>query len=450
VTDARPEGAPPGRPGARIHTGDFAIPSLDGLRAVAVGFVVAAHLGLAGVVPGGFGVTIFFFLSGFLITTLLRMEFERTGRISLRRFYLRRALRLLPPFYLVLGLDCLLTLTGVIAGQTLHLDAVIPQVLYMSNYQVVHSGWWVGRAPGTPIFWSLAVEEHFYLVFPLLYLLLRRHLPSPRQQLAVLLGLCAAVLAWRCLLVLDLHVGKDRTYVATDTRMDSLLFGCMLAIYGNPVLDRDAGTDRHWWTTWLPLGLITLLLTFVIRGQQFQETWRYSLQGIALVPLFVVAMRWHDRGIFRLLNLRWVRFLGVLSYSIYLVHLTVFYGMNDPRLHLRSPLLQAAVTLVLTLAIAVAIHHLVERPCARLRRRLSGIAIRPQVAASSAAPRPLLDGGPDVVTPGVGVVQENTDLLRGADHVALLLAAPRSPHPPGDRGGNQDQQEPAGAEQVSR
>jgi peptidoglycan/LPS O-acetylase OafA/YrhL len=362
------------RGGARIQTGDLDIPSLDGLRAVAVGFVLAAHLGLGQRVPGGFGVTIFFFLSGFLITTLLRIEFERTGRISLRRFYLRRALRLLPPFYLVLSMACLLTLVGVLAGQTLRLDAVAPQILYMSNYQVVHSGWWVGRAPGTPIYWSLAVEEHFYLLFPLLYLTLRRHLPSPRQQLAVVLALCAAVLAWRCLLVLDLHVGKDRTYVATDTRMDSLLFGCALAVVGNPVLDRGVAADRRWRGVWLPLGLLTLLVTFVIRDPRFQETLRYSLQGIALVPVFVVAIRWHEWGVFRLLNLRWVRFLGVISYSVYLVHLTIFYGVQNGWLHLRSPLLQAALTVALTLAIAVGIRVLVEKPCARLRRRLSGIA----------------------------------------------------------------------------
>jgi peptidoglycan/LPS O-acetylase OafA/YrhL len=370
----------------------LAIPSLDGLRAVAVGFVVAAHLGLSRWIPGEFGVTIFFFLSGFLITTLLRMEFERTGGISLRRFYLRRVLRLLPPFYLVLGLACLLTLTGVIAGQTLRLDAVLPQLLYMSNYQVVQSGWWVGRPPGTAIYWSLAVEEHFYLVFPLLYLLLRRHLPSPRRQLAVLLGICAVVLAWRCFLVLDLGVMKDRTYVATDTRIDSLLFGCMLAVYGNPVLDRLAGPDRRWRSLWLPLGLAALLLTFAVRDQRFEETVRYSIQGLALVPVFVVAVRWHDWGIVRLLNLGWVRFLGVLSYLIYLVHFIVFYAVQDPRLHLRSPLLEAAVTLLLTLAIAVAVHRLVERPCARLRRRLSGIAAPPP--ADQPAPR--LVGAPSI------------------------------------------------------
>jgi peptidoglycan/LPS O-acetylase OafA/YrhL len=372
---------------ARPAQDDHHIPSLDGLRAASISIVLAAHLGLGERIPGNFGVTVFFFLSGYLITTLLRMEFERTGGISLRRFYLRRVLRLFPPFYLVLSLACLLTLAGLLEHQTLRLDAVMPQIFYLSNYEIIHSGWWVGRAPGTWIYWSLAVEEHFYLVFPLLYLLLRRHLPSPRRQLAVLLCLCAAVLAWRCALVLGLHVMKERTYVATDTRMDSILFGCMLGVYGNPVLDRLGEVGRRWRELWLPLGVAGLLISFAVRSPAFQQTVSYSLQGVALVPVFVVAVRCHDWGPFRLLNLRFVRFIGVISYSIYLVHPSIIYGLHDHRLRSLQPGLRAVLAVVLTLLVAVAIHHLVERPCARLRRRLSmvGRARGSAVPASSAA-----------------------------------------------------------------
>src|SRR5689334_10066848 len=87
---------------AASKTDGFYIPSLDGIRAAAVGLVFLAHAGLNERVPGNFGVTVFFFLSGFLITTLLRMEFDKTGRISLKAFYPRRTLRILPPMYLVL------------------------------------------------------------------------------------------------------------------------------------------------------------------------------------------------------------------------------------------------------------------------------------------------------------------------------------------------------------
>lgn len=368
----------------------FHIPSLDGIRACAVGIVFLAHAGLSRFVPGEFGVTVFFFLSGFLITTLLRMEFSRTGSISLRDFYLRRVLRIFPPLYLVLTAATTLTALGVLAGPRLAAGAVAAQALYLTNYQVIATNWWDGRAPGSWIYWSLAVEEHFYLGFPLLYLLLLRHLRSRRRQLAVLLGLCALVLAWRCLLVFVFHAPKERTYIATDTRIDSILLGCALAVVGNPVLDRSRFSDFCWKCVWLPLGLAGLLVSFLVTNADFQQSVRYSLQGLALVPLFVCAMRFPGWLVFRVLNWGWVSFLGVLSYSLYLVHPTVLYGVD---LHLRAPLLvQGVVAGLLSLAIAVVIYHLVETPAARLRRHLSRIEDRrkmaraPVVAAAASEP----------------------------------------------------------------
>src|ERR1051326_8050510 len=103
------------------------IPSLDGIRALAVLLVFAAHAGLNERVPGNFGVTVFFFLSGYLITTLLRLEWERTGGISLKAFYLRRVLRILPPMYLVLAAASLLTVAGLLEG-SVQLDTLLAQI----------------------------------------------------------------------------------------------------------------------------------------------------------------------------------------------------------------------------------------------------------------------------------------------------------------------------------
>jgi peptidoglycan/LPS O-acetylase OafA/YrhL len=348
----------------------FYIPSLDGIRAAAVMLVFLAHAGLNEQVPGNFGVTVFFFLSGFLITTLLRIEFDKKGRISLKAFYLRRTLRILPPMYLVLGLASALVLVGALEG-SLHLDAVLAQVFHLSNYYVVYAGWWDGRAPGTWIYWSLAVEEHFYLLFPLFYLLLRRFVPARRHQMLVLLGICAAVLAWRCGLVFLLDAWKERTYLATDTRVDSILFGCILAICGNPVLDRARVLGRWWTLFWLPLGVAGLLASFVIREPWFQETFRYTLQGLALFPVFVVAICYHDWGVFRLLNIGWVRFLGVLSYSLYLVHPTILFGLAQwTSWH---PVARGALALGLSVLVSTAIYYFVEKPCAHLRKRLSRV-----------------------------------------------------------------------------
>jgi peptidoglycan/LPS O-acetylase OafA/YrhL len=344
--------------------GALHLPSLDGLRAVSFLLVFAAHAGLDRVIPGGFGVTVFFFLSGYLITTLLRVEHDAHGDVGLRRFYLRRTLRILPPFYLVLALAALAAWTGVLPGGVSP-RAVLAQALHVANYWIVRAGY-DGQPAGTGVYWSLAVEEHFYLVFPCLYLLLRRRLGDGRREAAVLWALCALVLAWRAALVLGLGAPTDRTYVATDTRVDAILFGCSLAVFGNPALDGPSRiSEACWKRILLPLGCALLLVTFVVRAPIFRETLRYSLQGVALVPVFVVALRWPEAWPCRVLNLRATSFLGELSYPLYLVHHAVIFALHDVPALARAP-----IALAVSLALAWAVHELVEKPCARLRGRL--------------------------------------------------------------------------------
>jgi peptidoglycan/LPS O-acetylase OafA/YrhL len=363
------------------------IQSLDGIRAVAVLWVFFAHAGLAEWgVPGNLGVTVFFFLSGYLITTLLRIEFERHGSVSLGAFYLRRALRIFPPMYVTLTIASVLCFMGVLEG-SLRLDAVLAQVFHLTNYFIISAGWWEGRAPGTWVYWSLAVEEHFYLVFPVFYLALLRLVPSRRRQLVALIVACALVLAWRLVLVLWLDASKDRTYVASDTRIDSILFGCILAIYGNPVLDQTRVSSFWWKAFWLPIGVVALALSIVIRNPEFQETLRYTLQGLALFPLFVVAVKYPEWAPCRVLNLAWVRFIGVLSYSLYLMHTTVLFGVHAwTSWH---PVIQGAVALGLCLLFSTAMYHGIERPCAALRKRLSRVGAGRQAGTvEHASPTP--------------------------------------------------------------
>ena len=207
---------------------------MDGIRAISFFLVFFAHAGLgATVIPGGFGVTIFFLLSGFLITTLLRMEFERNRRIGLGSFYLRRVLRILPPLYVTLALAVVLWWIGRGHG-AFPVWGFASQVLQVSNYYQIYADQGV-ILPGTGVLWSLAVEEHFYLLFPLLYLWMCPRF-SVRRQVLVLLALCAAALAWRCILHFHFHAGTIRTYYGTDTRFDSILFGCVFAIVANPIL----------------------------------------------------------------------------------------------------------------------------------------------------------------------------------------------------------------------
>jgi peptidoglycan/LPS O-acetylase OafA/YrhL len=347
------------------------IPSLDGLRAVSFFIVFLSHSGIFGVgkIPGGFGVTVFFFLSGYLITTLLRVEMERNHRVSFSHFYLRRALRILPPFYILLGSATALTWFGVLGGE-LHRPAVMAQILQYSNFWFATHRW-EGVAAGTGVLWSLAVEEHFYLAFPAIFVLLHRFGIRERKMAVAFWTICALVLAWRCVLVLALHSPTDRTFIMTDTRLDSMLFGCALAVWRNPALD-DAGVPPSpvWMRVWLPLSLLCLLATFAVRAESFRETVRYSLQGAALYPIFVTAIRRPDWGLYRVLNLRIVRHLGVLSYSLYLGHLVI---LEIAWRHVTSALVQTAVALACVLVFAEAMYHFVEKPCASLRRRFSKV-----------------------------------------------------------------------------
>src|SRR4051812_14716418 len=157
------------------------IPSLDGLRAISIGLVFAAHAGFD-ITPGGFGVTVFFVLSGFLITTLLRIEHDRSSTVSLAAFYRRRAFRILPAFYAVLVVAALLTIVVGLGTGTLDRLPLMSQGLHYFNYFAIFYHGPQEAIHGTGIYWSLAIEEHFYLVLPLLFLILNRNrLPYPRQ-----------------------------------------------------------------------------------------------------------------------------------------------------------------------------------------------------------------------------------------------------------------------------
>jgi peptidoglycan/LPS O-acetylase OafA/YrhL len=344
------------------------IPSLDGLRAISFLLVFVAHCGLDQYVPGGFGVTIFFFLSGFLITTLMRAEFHAHQAVNFRHFWLRRAFRILPPFYLVLlgaiAAALILDPPGTLSG-----PAVAAQLLHVTNYWIIARGA-DGLPVGTGVYWSLAVEEHFYLLFPWLFVGMQKlRMPQFKQALTLWM-LCGFVLLWRCVLVYHFQVEMDRTYMATDTRLDSILFGCALAVWNNPVLDELELNERLWKYAILPLSVVALIAGMVFRDPGFRETARYSLQGMALTFIFIAAIRFPSWTPFRILNWRPLTFIGLLSYSLYLLHFTVIVAVKRwlPNL---GPVVQAMWSFAFSMVLAWVMYVSVERPFARLRRMLS-------------------------------------------------------------------------------
>jgi len=335
---------------ARHHA---AIPALDGLRATAIIIVMCSHVGLQRVVPGQFGVTLFFFLSGYLITTLLRSEVQEKGRIDFRQFYLRRAVRILPPMYITIAFLAVLSVLGLV--HPLNWAGLPFDVMFLSNYFPVS---------GMPIgLWSLAVEEHYYLAFPLVMALLARRF-SFASSAAILFALCAGVLAVR---LWEVHalVAFDRINFATHTRIDSILFGSILALWNNPVAD-----DRDM----LPKGLfgyalaVALLIpTFAIRDEGFRQSYRYTIQGLGLLVLFNTLIR--DRGVAAaVLNNGVTRQIAILSYTLYLVHsgLILVFAPEDGS----HPIVATLAAFATAVVYALLMHRWVERPLGTWRRRI--------------------------------------------------------------------------------
>jgi peptidoglycan/LPS O-acetylase OafA/YrhL len=332
--------------------------------------VVLAHSGLTALVPGGLGVTIFFFLSGYLISTLMLTEYEHTGGINILHFYARRVFRLMPPLIVSLALAYGLTYSGWLAGGITS-AGLAAQLLYFANYYGLFFDPGNTVPDGTGILWSLAVEEHFYIFYPLLMSLLLGAALRPRTIAALLGSVCLAVLAWRIHLVHAPGFFSDRTYYASDTRIDSIIYGCMLALVMNPAWQRHRPglmSLAQW--AFLATAAGALLLTVVYRDPIFRETIRYSIQGLALMPLFYFAIRFSGNPLFRYLNSPWAISLGTYSYAIYLVHYVVIrlIDKNVPAIGER-PLLLFPAALLISIAYAAAVDRFVDPYFKRLRRK---------------------------------------------------------------------------------
>lgn len=346
--------------------GDIA--SLNGIRAVAVTLVFLAHGGLEQL-PGGLGVTIFFVLSGYLITTLQRREYAARAGLDLRAFYLRRLLRLMPPLLVVVALAALLSSLGLVAGE-FSLRGLLSVLFYFGNYQIIASNFH-GLPSGIGVVWSLAVEEHFYLLYPPLALLLLR---SGRRWLPmmVLAGLCIAILGWRCWLLVH---GASPIYLmmATDTRADAILVGCMMAFASDSLLGktplRAALIPPHRDLLLFAASALLLLATLVWRNDFFRLSLRYTLQSLAIAPLIWLAVARADTPAFRWLGSRPLVWLGTVSYTVYLSHQLIL-GAVHRQWPEQSGLLSLAISTVLSLALAEAMRRWIEQPSARWRRRL--------------------------------------------------------------------------------
>ncbi len=324
-----------GDPGAR---GFRYIPGLDGIRAIAVLAVIFYHAGTSwsgeSWLPGGFlGVDVFFVLSGFLITSLLLSEREKTGKINYKQFYLRRARRLLPALFVALALTAVLALTVArdAAAQVYH-DA-IAAIFYVTNWAYIFSDSSyfeaIGRPPMLQHLWSLAVEEQFYLIWPVVAMLLYRW----KRRDGVWRGALYGALGSTALMMILAFVWNmptndaSRLYFGTDTHMMGLMLGAALAAVYRPARARQALPLLARLFIW-GVGLASLagLIWFLFNTTDTSQ-WLYrgGFFVISAVVVLLIAAASHPGVAFgAMLALQPMKYLGERSYGLYLYHWPIF------------------------------------------------------------------------------------------------------------------------------
>jgi peptidoglycan/LPS O-acetylase OafA/YrhL len=354
------------------------IPALDGLRGVAVLVVVLFH---AGHLDGGYlGVDLFFTLSGFLITTLLLEERRDTGTIRFKAFWLRRARRLLPALFAMLAF--VLVYAAFFADPTelgrIRADA-LGTVFYVANWRTIIAGqgYWDLFGSPSPLqhTWSLAIEEQFYLVWPLLLgglLWLTRG--SRRAVFLMSVGLAFAGAIWMAI-VFD-PLDTNRAYLGTDTRIPALLLGAALAAWlqwHGPVRGRRARIGVE---VAAVVGLEGLVLAWITLPGGSALLYRGGLFLCGLAAVAVLASITHPSPgpVARVLSVRPLRGLGIISYGLYLWHWPIIVLVDQDRTGLSGWSL-TAVQLAISVSVAVASYFLLELPIRR--RGLAALPWRP-------------------------------------------------------------------------
>lgn len=346
------------------------MPGLDGLRAIAVVSVLLYHASFSWALGGFLGVEVFFVISGYLITSLLLSEWRDRPAIDLRNFWLRRARRLLPALFLVLAVTTVVALVFLSDEVASLRGDVLSALAYVTNWNFIVAQKSYFEAMGRPSMvqhmWSLAVEEQFYLVWPLLFIGGMKAFGRKRFPIVIVAGaLASAVLMW------VLYVpGADpsRVYYGTDTRAAGLLFGCALAFVWSPWRLRPAVSmgARVVLDATGTLALLVLLVMLWKTDEFSSALYRGGFLGLDLVTLVVIAVLVHPAArLGTVVGARPLRWIGLRSYGIYLWHWPVF--------QLTRPALDISLTgwplfglrLAITLVLAELSYRLVELPVRR-------------------------------------------------------------------------------------
>ncbi|MHA7289662.1 acyltransferase family protein [Arthrobacter sp. MDT3-24] len=353
---------------------------IDALRAFAVMLVVVAHAGLGHFVPGGSGVTIFFAVSGFIITFLLLRERGESGSFSVFRFYQRRAIKIAPPFLVVVLIPTMIYSLWI----SVDWPVVMSQIFFAYNWVKYQGHFEV--LPGSEVVWSLAIEEQFYIVFSIVWLLIAKG-----RRAMLWLGVTAgfAILySTTVRFLLASSQSSERIYYGSDTRIDGIAWGVLAAVIYYSWISSDRARGKfvpsfsHPSILILAIGIY--ILSLVIRDEWFRDTVRYTLQAVATCAVILFGLVPGEGTVRRTFNaiarLPFVNLIGAASYSIYLVHLSVVSVLR-PYVETLPFVLSVFLLTTVGVGVGILVYSLVEIPAHKFGKALK---IRQAKSAQSA------------------------------------------------------------------
>jgi peptidoglycan/LPS O-acetylase OafA/YrhL len=340
------------------------IPCFDGLRSLAIVLVILRHLEVSNIIPAGFGVTVFFFISGVLITRLLLAEQVQKGGVDLFNFYIRRFVRLAPPLIVMVGITSIVMVAN---GVYVPWQGVASSLLYFRNYYT-----WYLKATGQPLdteiwepTWSLAVEEHFYLLFPLVLVFFGSR---PRIFITAMSAACVGSLVLRILAWFYWPEPDQYLYHATEMRLDGILTGCLLSYVAhylpNASFWKYISSQSIFWFC-----VMCIPASMLYREAFYDGAIKYSVQQLLLIVImyqmiFIDSHQWAKV----ILENGFLKYIGRLSYSLYLWHLPCYYAVKA-LLPAQPHSVQVIISIAAAFVVAAMSYHLLEMPLVSMRKK---------------------------------------------------------------------------------
>lgn len=355
------------------------LPGLDGFRMIAVMAVVLAHSGVGSYFfSARHGVAGFFVLSGFLITWLLLKEYEKTGTVSFKDFYMRRSLRIFPAYYAFLLVSFSWDL---FRGNDDIQEAILPGLFYFMNYHNALEG---HSSSSLAHLWSLAIEEQFYLLWPVLFLFLMGK--GKQYAIGFLVVVSIVVMLWRSFSFSVLDFGTSYAYNAFDTRFDNLAIGCALAflLENKRFLVILNSVSSQFWMPLTPL--LFLFLSRQIDNADYAYGPAFTIDALLLAVLLVQLIRLSYGRFWKWLNHPVSVYLGIISYPIYLWHMWGIQAGN--KLNFLPEWMQFAAGVLISCVLAAASYHILEKRFLAIKHRYEEARTKPKELSA-------MEGGTD-------------------------------------------------------